>query len=129
MAIYLYRAIAIETQKKVRGEIEAEDEQSVRQWLMAKDLYPKAIQKKNLLNAELHIKCSHVALKEISFLCRQLAALIQAGLSISEALSICKIQAPNKLMKQYIKSVHDKVEAGKMFSEAIREEKIFGSVW
>ena len=125
MAIYLYRAIAIETQKKVRGEIEAEDEQSVRQWLIAKDLYPKEIQKKNLLNTEIHIKRSHVSLREISFLCRQLAALIQAGISISEALSICKIQAPNKLMKQHIKSVHDKVEAGKMFSEAIREEKIF----
>lgn len=125
MAIYLYRAIAIETQKKVRGEIEAEDEKSVRQWLITKNLYPKVIQKKNLLNTEIHLMRSHVPLREISFLCKQLQALIQAGISISEALSICSIQASSKIMKQHIKSVNEQVEAGKMFSEAMREEKIF----
>ena len=125
MAIYLYRAIAIETQKKVRGEIEAEDEKSVRQWLITKNLYPKVIQKKNLLNTEIHLMRSHVPLREISFLCKQLQALIQAGISISEALSICSIQSSSKIMKQHIKSVNEQVEAGKMFSEAMREEKIF----
>lgn len=125
MAIYLYKAIEIETQKKVRGEIEAEDEEWVRQWLIARNLYPKVIQKKNLLNAELHLMPSRVSLKEISFLCKQLQALIQAGISISEALSICKTQAASPIMKQHIKSVYEKVESGKMFSEAMKEEKIF----
>ena len=125
MALYLYKATAMETQKKIRGEVQAENELMVRQLLISRNLYPEVIQKKNLLNREIKLFESHIPLSEISFFCKQLQALIQAGISISKALALCSIQTSNKLMKQYVKRVYEEVDGGKMLSEAMREEKIF----
>lgn len=125
MALYLYKATAMETQKKIRGEVQAENELMVRQLLISRNLYPEVIQKKNLLNREIKLFESHIPLSEISFFCKQLQALIQAGISISKALALCSVQTSNKLMKQYVKRVYEEVDGGKMLSEAMREEKIF----
>ena len=53
MSIYLYTARDIFTQKKVKGEIEGENEADIRQILMDKNLYPEKIRIKNILNQDI----------------------------------------------------------------------------
>ena len=50
MRVYLYSAIEILTQKKIKGEMESESEEGVWQALAEKNLYPKKIREKRILD-------------------------------------------------------------------------------
>lgn len=67
----------------------------------------------------------HIALKDINFFCKQFAAMVQAGISISMALEICGQQCIHKNLKKHIQSMQEAVLNGNGLSEAAAKEKIF----
>ena len=125
MQAYLYRAIDLLTQKRVKGELQGENEGHIRKLLAQKNLYPIAIKEKNLLNRELTLFRPCIKLTDINFFCKQFAAMIQAGISVAKSLEICVSQVPNKTLSRHLSHIYDGVREGKSFSKAIEEEKIF----
>ena len=128
MEAYLYIARDLLTQKKVKGELQGESEESVRKLLMNKNLYPESIKRKNVLNSDITWFKPRIKLSDINFFCKQFAAMIQAGISIAKGLEICGKQTTNKTLAGHIEHIHTEVSEGKTFSQAAEEEKIFPDI-
>src|SRR5664280_687760 len=96
---YSYR----DSQGKIQaGEIEAANENAVSQRLRSMGLAPLSITpvRVSALNTEIKIPGfgDKITLKDISVLARQLATMIQAGLSILRALNILAEQTESKAL-------------------------------
>lgn len=128
METFIYTAKDIMTQKKVKGEIETNSEAQVRKSLIDKNLNPISIKRKNALNSDITLFKPKVTLRDINFFCKQFSAMIQAGISIAKGLDICAQQCSNKTLKQHLMNIHNAVSEGKIFSEAVREEKVFPDI-
>ena len=57
--------------------------------------------------------------KDLSFFCRQLAAMLTSGVSLVKALQILQAQTENKKQKQVLLDIYEEVQKGRSFSEAI----------
>lgn len=125
METYLYTARDLLTQKKVKGELQADSEDKIRKVLMDKNLYPESVKKKTALNSDVKLFKPRVKLSDINFFCKQFAAMIQAGISIAKGLEICSQQCTNKTLKVHLDNIHTSVSEGKTLSEAVEEENIF----
>lgn len=128
MDTYLYTAKDLLTQKKVKGELEADSEEKIRKVLMDKNLYPESIKKKTALNSDVSLFKPRVKLSDINFFCKQFAAMIQAGISIAKGLEICGQQCTNKTLKGHLENIHAAVSEGKTLSQAAEDEKIFPDI-
>ncbi len=131
MPIYLYKAKDITRNKIVNGEIDLDNELQVKKYLTDKYLYPLSVKKKNVFNSDLSevgIFKKPIGLNDITFFCKQFAAMIQAGISIGRALEICIEQAHNKTLKKHLMTIHENVNKGKTLSEACKEEAIFPDI-
>ncbi len=128
MDTYLYTAKDLLTQKKVKGELEADSEEKIRKVLMDKNLYPESIKKKTALNSDVSLFKPRVKLSDINFFCKQFAAMIQAGISIAKGLEICGQQSTNKTLKGHLENIHAAVSEGKTLSQAAEDEKIFPDI-
>ena len=128
MDTYLYIAKDLLTQKKVKGELEADSEEKIRKVLMDKNLYPESIKKKTALNSDIKLFEPKVKMADINFFCKQFAAMIQAGISIAKGLEICSQQCGNKTLKAHLNNIHAGVSEGKTLSEAVEDEKIFPDI-
>lgn len=68
--------------------------------------------------------------KEFVFFCRQLAALLQAGTTLAEALHLLMRQAASKPFRQALEQVYQSVSGGNSFSDACsKHPKIFEKVF
>ena len=128
MDTYLYIAKDLLTQKKVKGELEADSEERIRKVLMDKNLYPESIKKKTALNSDIKLFQPNVKMADINFFCKQFAAMIQAGISIAKGLEICSQQCSNKTLKAHLNNIHAGVSEGKTLSQAAEDEKIFPDI-
>lgn len=131
LAVYLYKAKNTITNKIVKGEIELASEKLVHNYLYSKQMMPITVKEKNAMNSdisELKIFQGKLKLVDINFFCKQFAAMIHAGVSVSRALGICAAQTENKLLKRHLNNIHNNVNAGKTLSEAAREENIFPDI-
>ena len=125
MSIYLYTARDIFTQKKVKGEIEGENEADIRQILMDKNLYPEKIRIKNILNQDIKFFPSKIRLIDITFFCKQFGAMIEAGISVARSLELCATQTSNPKLSRHLLHVLEKIKSGEAFYKAMEHEKIF----
>ena len=128
MDTYLYTAKDLLTQKKVKGELEADSEEKIRKVLMDKNLYPESIKKKTALNSNISLFKPKIKLTDINFFCKQFAAMIQAGISIAKGLEICSQQCTNKTLKEHLNNIHTAVSEGKTLSQAVEDENIFPDI-
>ncbi len=124
---YSYR----DAQGKIQGgEIEAPNENAVSQRLRSMGLAPLSVTpvRQSALNQEIKIPGlgEKITLKDISILSRQLATMIQAGLSILRALNILAEQTESKPLARVVVDVRTDVEAGVSLSQALsRHPKVF----
>ena len=125
MSIYLYTARDIFTQKKVKGEIEGENEADIRQILMDKNLYPEKIRINNILNQDIKFFPSKIRLIDITFFCKQFGAMIEAGISVARSLELCAAQTSNQKLSRHLLHVLEEIKSGEAFSKAMEHEKIF----
>ncbi len=61
--------------------------------------------------------------KEISLFCRQFAVILQAGITIVEAISILKEQVQNKRLQQVLGEMFEELQKGKILSAAMEMYK------
>lgn len=67
-----------------------------------------------------------VKIKDIAIFCAQFYTMLNAGVTIIRTLEILKDQTQNNTLKKIIKQIHEDVQMGRTFSEALkRHEGIF----
>ena len=103
--------------KKVKGTETAEDSVELIDKLRQKGLYCtsyKDVTKNKGADVKYKFKT-----KDLSFFCRQLAAMLTSGVSLIKALQILQAQSENKRQKQVLLDIYEEVQKGHSFSEAI----------
>ncbi len=87
--------------------------------LLNRNLLVVAIQEKIAKKGKM--QGGKVGLADLVVFTRQLATMIDAGISIVQALQALADQTPNKVMRDVIRDVCSRVESGESFSEALQK--------
>ena len=125
MATYVFKAMDL-TGAKATGEVEAENKQVVSEQLKSRGLIVLDISDKHSskqLNVELFNKLKAT---DLAVMTRQLATMVQSGMTILRALYVLEAQTENKMLTNAVIAVRKDVEAGLPLSDALeRHPKIF----
>jgi type IV pilus assembly protein PilC len=63
-----------------------------------------------------------LSIKDIAMLCRQLASMLTAGVTLVKALNILYLQMEKKNIKESIKQLYESVQRGDQLSEGLRKQ-------
>jgi type IV pilus assembly protein PilC len=128
MPIFAYTARETASGKEIRNTVEALSEQAAIATLLNRNLLVVEIREKMAKRGQ--TKGGRVQLADLVVFTRQLATMIDAGIAIVQSLQALGDQCPNKVMRDTIKDICSRVEAGESFSEAlIRHPKAFNRLY
>ncbi|MCR5718831.1 MAG: type II secretion system F family protein [Oscillospiraceae bacterium] len=102
--------------KQVKGTINAEDERDFMSQISSKNLTNLKYQEKDITSSKTIKKFST---KDLSFCCRQLAAMLTSGLTLVKALDILSKEQPTEQAKEVWQSVYENVQKGESFSSSL----------
>ncbi|WP_149204846.1 type II secretion system F family protein [Actinotalea subterranea] len=109
--------------KLVKGRIEASNQNAVVGRLRSMGMAPVSITEVSTTGLQAEIKIpglsDRISLKDLAILARQLATMINSGLSILRALSILADQTENKALAKIVGGVRSDVETGSALSVAL----------
>jgi type IV pilus assembly protein PilC len=130
MSTFAFKALDL-TGAATRGEVEAEDKQSVAAQLRAKGLIVLDIEEQKPTDVgDLLGRFKKVKPHELTVATRQLSTMISSGMSLLRALYVLEDQAENEKLKEAFQSVRKDVEAGISLSEALaRHPDIFNELY
>lgn len=121
MATFSYEAIDL-SGKRVKGSIEAEDVEGVKQELRKLNVTPSVIKKQGLLSKDLNIEIGgYPKARDLSVFCRQFVSMFRAGVPMIDALRMLGESTENKKLQKAIESVRINVEKGETLSSALSE--------
>src|SRR5215475_12017571 len=124
MPSFVYVARETATGREIRNSVEAATEQAAITALLNRNLLVVSIQEK--VGKKGKTSGGKVALQDLVVFTRQLATMIDAGLAMVQSLQALAEQTSNKVMRDVIKDVCSRVEAGDSFSEALtKHPKVF----
>jgi len=108
--------------RKVKGEIEAETLEQVKQNLQRRKIIPVKIKKKPKDLFE-NIKFLQPKVKErdVIIFSRQFSTMIDAGLPLLQCLDILQAQQENPTFKKNLKKIKESVESGETFADALKK--------
>ena len=130
MSTFAFKALDL-TGASTRGEVEAEDKQSVAAQLRAKGLIVLDIEEQKPTDVgDLLGRFKKVKPHELTVATRQLSTMISSGMSLLRALYVLEDQAENDKLKECFQQVRKDVEAGISLSEALgRHPDIFNDLY
>lgn len=113
--------------KVVKGKLEAPNEAAVVSRMRTLGLAPIEITQSATSGLQMEISLGdfgkkRVKLKDVAVMARQLATMVNSGLSLLRALSILADQTENKTLAQEIGNVRQLVESGTALSEAMARQ-------
>src|SRR5215218_2051732 len=115
MPSYTYLARESATGREIRSAVEASSESSAIAALLNRNLLVVSIQEK--VGKKGKTSGGKVGLADLVVFTRQLATMIDAGLAMVQSLQALAEQTSNKVMRDVIKDICARVEAGDSFSE------------
>ena len=130
---YRYKAVD-PSGVKLKGHFVAENRKEVFDYLGSNDLlilelretqFRTALLTDFLLKALETIGLKVYSCRDLMLFCRQLATMLQAGVSLLQALSILADRLGNKVFRNHLQSIVNSIEEGASFSEALKQEKDF----
>ena len=128
MPIFAYTARETASGREIRNTVEALSEQAAIAALLNRNLLVVEIKERMAKRGQ--TKGGRVQLADLVVFTRQLATMIDAGIAIVQSLQALAEQTTNKVMRDTIKDVCSRVEAGESFSEAlIRHPKAFNKLY
>src|SRR6516164_521266 len=128
MASFSYVARETGSGREIRNSVEAATEQAAIAALLNRNLLVVSIQEK--VGRKGRTSGGRVALADLVIFTRQLATMIDAGLAMVQSLQALGEQTTNKVMRDVIKDVCARVEAGDSFSEALQKHpKVFNRLY
>ena len=120
-------AVRDKSGKLVKGRIEAMNQAAVANRLKTMGMAPIAIHEVNTggLSREISIPgiSDKIGLKDLAIMARQLATMINSGLSLLRALSILAEQTESKPLAKVLSQVRSDVETGSALSVAMSKHK------
>ncbi len=128
MPSFAYVARETATGREIRNSVDAINEQSAISVLLNRNLLVVSIQEK--VGKKGKTAGGRVALQDLVVFTRQLATMIDAGLAMVQSLQSLAEQTTNKVMRDVIKDICSRVEAGDSFSEAlVKHPKVFNKLF
>ncbi len=128
MPSFAYVAREASTGREIRSALDASTEQAAIATLLNRNLLVVSIQEKMARRGK--AAGGKVALADLVVFTRQLATMVDAGLAMVQSLQALAEQATNKVMKDVIKDVCQRVEGGDSFSEALtKHPKVFSRLY
>src|SRR5690242_17766512 len=125
MATYVFKAMDL-TGAKATGEVEADSKQVVSDQLKSRGLIVLDISSKHQsreINIELFNK---LKMTDLAIMTRQLATMVQSGMTILRALYVLEAQTENKILTEAIIAVRKDVEARLSLADApARRPRVF----
>src|ERR1041385_6798494 len=128
MPSYVYVARETGSGREIRSAVEASTEQAAIAALLNRNLLVVSIQEK--VGKKGRTGGGRVALHDLVIFTRQLATMIDAGLAMVQSLQALAEQTTNKAMRDVIRDITARVEAGESFSEALmKHPKAFNRLY
>ncbi len=126
MAAYSYMAVDAAGRDK-KGSIEAETPEKARDLLKADGLLVLSVGEQNLMTRDINIQIGgKPKARDLSIFCRQFVSIIDAGVTVIDALEMLTLQTENKILKNAISEAKTAVEKGDSLAEAMRiNKKVF----
>ncbi len=108
--------------RKVKGEMEAQTPEQVRQNLQRRKITPTKVKKKPKDILE-NIKFLQPKVKEkdVIIFSRQFSTMIDAGLPLLQCLDILQSQQENPTFKKTLKKIKESVESGETFADSLKK--------
>lgn len=127
MANYSYKALTKNGDIK-KGSLEAGSEQQLTGRLKEMGLIPVEIKEESGLKRDMVIG-NPVKTRDLTIFCQQFKAVLEAGVSVLEALHLLIDQTENKYFKKIIEDLYHRVESGESLSSGMRQnEKYFPNI-
>src|SRR3954451_4476516 len=121
MSTFAFKALDL-TGTATRGEVEAEDKQTVASQLRAKGLIVLDIEEQKPTDVgDLFARFKRVKAQELTVATRQLSTMISSGMSLLRALYVLEDQTKSDKLKEALAQVRKDVEAGISLSDALRK--------
>lgn len=128
MLIFTYEAKNAKTGKKVRAQVQADNEQAAAKLIRQQGLTPISIRADKGSGG--FGWWHRIRTKDKVLFSRQLSTLINAGLPLVQSLRQVSAQTTNKAFQAVINQVINDVEAGKSFSDALaKHPAVFNKVF
>src|SRR5216110_3015705 len=128
MPSYTYLAREAGSGREIRSNIDAASEQAAVAALLNRNLLVVSIQEK--IGKKGRTSGGKVGLADLVVFTRQLATMIDAGLAMVQSLQALGEQTTNKVMRDVIKDVTQRVESGDSFSQALlKHPKVFNKLY
>lgn len=118
MATYEYTAVD-RAGKQKKGSMEAQTEDRVKDFLKSEGLIPITIKEQSILSKDINIGGKKVKARDLSVFCRQFNSILNAGVTILNALNMLSEQTENKVLREAIKQVQIDVEKGESLTVAM----------
>ena len=117
--------------RKIKGEMEAETPEQVKQSLLRRKITPVKIRKKPK-DIFKNIKFLQPKVKErdVIIFSRQFSTMIDAGLPLLQCLDILQAQQENPTFKKNLKKIKESVESGETFANSLKKfPKVFNELF
>jgi type IV pilus assembly protein PilC len=128
MASFVFVARETISGREIRSSVEAATEQAAIAALLNRNLLVVNIQEK--ISKKGRTGGGKVSLQDQVVFTRQLATMIDAGLAMVQSLQALAEQTTNKAMRDVLRDICSRVEAGDSFSEALQKHpKVFSRLY
>lgn len=129
MANYSYVAVTVDGKQK-KGSLEAKDEEKVRSLLKSEGLIPISVKEQSAMTRDLNISIGgKIKDRDIAVFCRQFSSILNAGVTVVEALNMLADQTENKKLADGIRETRAGVQRGETLGNSMRATKnIFPSI-
>ncbi len=119
---FVYKAIGANG-KEIKGNITASTAEQAIQRIKAEGLVPVDVTNENVLNKDISFSFGgKITARDYCVFCRQMLAILGAGVSIVNALNMLAEQTENKKLKLGIAKLSDEVTKGETLSVAMRKQ-------
>ena len=127
---FIYKAIGPDGKEK-KGNIQAASSEQAIARIKGDGLIPVEVTPENVLNKEINISFGgKITARDYCVFCRQMLAILGAGVSIVNALQMLAEQTENATLKKGIAGLADEVGKGETLSNAMRKQpKVFPSMF
>jgi type IV pilus assembly protein PilC len=128
MPSYVYTARETASGREIRNVVEAATEQAAIAALLNRNLLVVSIQEK--LSKKGKTKGGKVRLADLVIFTRQLATMVDAGITIVQSLQALAEQTSDKVMRDTIKDICVRVESGESLSESLQKHpRVFNKLY
>lgn len=117
MPRYRYKVKGLDGKVR-KGAMEAADDRALLRALKSEGLYCCEYSSQDTLE---QVRPAKLGMKQLPMLCRQLAVMLEAGVSLSKALAVSSEAAEDKILKGTLTKLREGIHKGRTLSEAMEE--------